>query len=221
MNQVAVVGVVVAGCTKNLATYLNGSQVSVINEPTEQALKGLKDLAESMAQALDLDVQNLEYPIANSESDWEWKEIQQGLINSGKLAPPLADRELMKGFYRCPECFTTWEVCDEFNEAQHCRACSRESVEPYFSGHPRSTSEDAIHGLADHERRYPDPTQRGEYMADVTRLSFRNKLFTIPDAVGPADAHLKALTRSGDEEFPSESSATYEVNFASLLNADS
>lgn len=213
MNQVAIVEVTQAGRSVGLGVYFNGAPIYFSDMENNSEVSRAKAIASAIAKAIGQVALALDYSISETVSDWGWKEIQQDLVNSGKLTPPMCNNSLMKGFYRCTTCFSTWSLCDEFNEAQTCQQCSQ-VVEPYFSGPPRSTSDDALEALAKHEKCYPNSKEQGEYIVEVSRSGYRSKIFTVTDATGPAGAHLKALAEAGGVEFPAESSADYEVLYA-------
>ncbi len=218
MNQVALIEVPAQENITALGLFVNGHQVMVTGRNSGHDTIPTRHVAEDMAKALGVPLKTLIASISEYSEQWYWKEIQTDMINAGHLMPPAGSTELMKGFYRCPSCFEQWAICDTTNEAMLCQKCDHGLVEPFYSGDPSSTLADALYSLAEQERKYPNPADRGQYEVEVCRSATKHANLTIDNAIGPASAHFAALDAAGNHEFGSDSSVDYEVNACVALN---
>jgi hypothetical protein len=154
--QIAVVHITGAGA--DLAVYAHGSQISAPDPGAGDNTGVISELAENLARAHGLEITHIEYPVNGVGSEWNWTEVQIDLINAGNLVAPVGNDTLMRGFYRCPQCFGEWVAVDDTNAAVSCIHCKHGDVEPYASGEA-----DAYHGddfvlraLSAHERAHPN-----------------------------------------------------------------
>ncbi|WP_138438010.1 hypothetical protein [Marinobacter shengliensis] len=126
----------------------------------------------------------------------------------------------MKGLYRCQDCYHQWELVDGMNAAEKCSECG-EDVEPYFSGDPEDPDSAAGYALAQHEKRFPNPAERGNYTVEVHRTALRIAEIPVTDAAGPASAEQTALAMAPDKAFSSDICASYEIEGSSrILNLE-
>ncbi len=123
---------------------------------------------------------------------------------------------LMQGLYRCPSCHWQWKTTDELCAAMDCLECGASDVEPFYSGDAGDDDLVTVRAQAEHEKRFPAPSEFGTYTVEVHRTALRIAEFEIEGAAGPASARMAAMIKAPDEGFSSDLTVEYSVEGCSL-----
>jgi hypothetical protein len=222
VNQVVIVEIPLADSIKSLGLFVNGTRVIGGHNLNQEHQIPIRSAAEMLADALGVSLKTIEVNLNNYSDQWDWREIGLDLINNDNLVPPRGSSELMRGFYRCPRCFTQWDVVDETNAAQNCIQCEETAIEPFCSAEAHASGDDpmVIRALAEHERKHPSVAEAGNYCVSVTRECPATKTITVENAIGPASAQMEALWQAPDMEWQSGPESFYEITGYSRQQAD-